>query len=733
MGYMTIPTQNYMPLQNYQNYGMFKNLLNGNQVYINTLDITKNTWNDYFNPVHSLLLDGIETDLIQSAKIKINIANKCSINLSLPDLWLNLIAWRLIIYTDQIIQPKHIFFEKVVTRKELKKYIDNYCIEPNKRTIPNPILNGIISDCLTEISKIDNFSYYLANTFNVEDFISLMNQNKEFGDLMHPDISNVALEDVKSFGDKNVAKMIEIMEHEKISNTNGKDYNHCLTVPLLSGEGINVKQFREFAVIEGTKPNNEGGIFPYIIPNGFINGGLNNPYEYYIDANAARQAQILQKENVGTSGRFARLLGLNNIDTMLYPDENYDCHTKNFVEIDITSERVLKMFNSRYYRMSDNGVDHLIDIKSKERKQLIGKKIKLRSPCTCASAARGKGFCYKCYGTLAYVNKHINPGRYASEKLSAELTQRLLSAKHLLETSIKKMNWCVDFDTFMEVNANIISLNQENIIPKNYYLVIDPDDIDYENEDSTGSSDDDEEVYNEYITKFYIKTSNNEEIPIYADPVEKMFISNELNGIIRSKAIDDNGRLAVPLSELQKSQLFYLILHNNDLMKALEDVTDCIDKNEITRGKGMTIDKLVNRFVETIIISNLSIQAVHLEVILANQIRAADDVLEKPEWEFPNAKYQILTLKQALDKHPSITVSLIGEHLKNNLYSPLTFAKHKPSFIDLFFMPQPQMFIKNDDMIDGTVEYVDYGADDKIQGQTRNALHRVAKKDYSED
>src|SRR5699024_9987776 len=110
-----------------------------------------------------------------------------------------------------------------------------------------------------------------------------------------------------------------------------------------------------------------------------------------------------QKENVGTSGRFARLLGLNNLDTKLHHDPHFDCHTQNFIELNISSEKVLKMIDSRWYRMTPNGVEHLINAKTDT--YLIGKTALLRSPMTCASAARGEGICYKCYGELAYVNK----------------------------------------------------------------------------------------------------------------------------------------------------------------------------------------------------------------------------------------------------------------------------------------------------------------------------------------
>lgn len=707
-------------LVNYQNYGMFINIIKGEPIYINTDNINANTWNDYFSPLHNILLDGIETDLIQNYKINVSFGNVITVRLAPVDLWINLIMWRLLIYTNQRILPKHLVFSKHITQRTIKEFIDEFCIEINKRTIPNTILNGIISDCLTEISKIDNFAFYLANTFNLEDFVALSNQVPEFYKLMHPDLDNVPLEDVKHIGNKNAEKMIDIMNNTKIHNPYGKDYEHCLAIPLAIGEGVNPKQFREFAIVEGTKPNNEGGIFPHAIKTSFITGGISDPYDYYMDANASRIAQILQKENVGTSGRFARLLGLNNIDTRLHDDPHFDCHTRNFIELNISSEKVLRMVDSRWYKFTPNGVEHLI--RAKTDKHLIGKTVLLRSPITCASAARGEGICYKCYGELAYVNKDINPGRYASEKLSAELTQRLLSAKHLLETIIKKINWCKEFNDFMEVNSNCITLSQEIINIKGFYMLIDPEDMDSED---NSIDDEEEDTYSEYVSKFYIKTPSGEEITIHSETDDKLYLSNTLNGIIRKKATRDKGRFSVPFAAIQNEPLFFIVLHNNDLMKALDDVKDCIDKNDITRGKDMTKDKLINKFINTIIVSNLSIQAVHLEVILMNQIRSVDDILEKPRWEYPNEEYQILTMKQSLDKNPSIVISLLNEKLEKMFYMPLTYKKHAPSFIDLFFMEQPQKFVNNSDIIDGNVEYTDYSADDGINKKLKSIVQRI--------
>ena len=154
-------------LVNYQNYGIFNNIIRGENININTNDIDINTWNDYFTTLHNILLDGIETDLIQNYKINISFGNKISVRLTPVDLWFNLIMWRLLIYTNQQIKPKHLFFSKYITQRNIKEFIDEFCIGINKRIIPNTVLNGIISDCLTEISKIDNFAFYLSNTFNL--------------------------------------------------------------------------------------------------------------------------------------------------------------------------------------------------------------------------------------------------------------------------------------------------------------------------------------------------------------------------------------------------------------------------------------------------------------------------------------------------------------------------------------------------------------------------------------
>ena len=97
-------------------------------------------------------------------------------------------------------------------------------------------------------------------------------------------------------------------------------YEHGLTNSFKASEAINPRQYKEVHFNIGTKPTSDGSVYPYIINKSFSKGGVNDPLSYFIESSGARLAQILSKTNVGDSGDFARLLGLNNIDSIINPE-----------------------------------------------------------------------------------------------------------------------------------------------------------------------------------------------------------------------------------------------------------------------------------------------------------------------------------------------------------------------------------------------------------------------------
>ena len=680
-------------------YGPYASIVKGEQLTIDVSNLTNLEWEVYYYKLLNLFQDGIETKEVETGFAHVIFADGVELDLALVDLLLNLMMWSMLIRTNVAICGYHVFFDNEITKDTIKDYIDRFLIDTSRKRFSNLELNNIIDDTLCRMHDIDQFSMFFSNTVNLEDNVFLMNANKDFYDCMHADLSGVPIEDNKSVGMEYANKAIEIMKDSK----DYSGYDHCLADAWRASEGINPKQFKEFTINIGTKPDGRGGVYDRPIPTSFINGGVANPLDYFIESSTGRTAQIIKYNNVGSSGHFARLLGLNNMDSWLHNDPNYDCGSRNFVEIVITNKKTLKMLNNRYYRLDPRGMEHIIKMNDTH---LIGKKVYLRSPITCASAAKGHGYCYKCYGDLAYtvyddgVHFGVNIGRIASECLSSGLTQKLLSAKHLLETFIEKFQWTKEFYELFEVEANLIriSSNLESIDVKDLKFVFDPEMIEYENEedDDISYSEDEEtgkssSIYNQYICEFDVMRSNGEFYHISNDKNAKLYISADLNSTINKKGDIIDGKIYVDFADLKDMVMFIIRIQNNELSKTLEHLENLLNKNSTIEG--MDIHQLLQALIDTVNEGGIKIASTHLEIIVSNQIRDADDILSRAKWYETNPRYSILSLNKALTDNPSPTISLSYQKVGKALTNPLTYQKTRASDMDFFFMEQPQYAI----------------------------------------
>lgn len=698
-------------LDNMQAYYIYGNLVRSGRIIIESKSINNNTWYDHYNGILNILRDGIETDYVQTMVITVQFETGEDVDLLINDYYLNLLFWfPIIILGDRSIQPQHLIFKNALTGKDIKKYIDKFFIVPYKSKINNKLLNNVVAETLEHFIDIDEFSMFLANTLNLEDSIELMSINKEYYDLLHADLSDIPLENMKGKGMELVAKAKNIIMHaeEYIG------HEHCLRNPFISGEGINEKQYKDNSINIGTKPDGQGSIYHERINRSYITGGLNDLVSQYIDSASARVAQIISKQNIGDSGGFSRILGLNNENTFLYPDPDFDCGTNNYIIQYIPNKEVLDMLNDRYYKIHPNGT--LMKIASDKNHELIGKTIYLRSPIFCASHANKKGICYKCYGDLAYINRNINIGRIASEIITSQYTQKRLSAKHLLEANIKVINWNENFYNFFYIDINAVKLRTDLDVRsfKNWKFAIQFNDIELEkdedffkhkyanNELATGS---DEPFYNEYVTNFSVVDPNGEEYQINFmiedDLLDeqipgKMYITVALGMLLKENtSIDDvSDEIVINLLELADIPVFLIKMENNDLGKNLDMFDDLINKKDVT--KQFNAHELVSRMQKYIIKGGIKCKSIQLEVLISNQIRNINDRLLMPNWYNKNEPYEILTLNEALTDNPSIVVSLTYRKLSKALNYPLNFTKVSPSIFDLFFMRKPKKVLDSD-------------------------------------
>ena len=654
----------------------YEDLCNTGHQTIYTNDLNQDNINDHFNSIINILKDGIETPEVQSMMLHVVFENDTDLDLSIFDYTINLMFWQFCTIVHHPIWDVHIVFPEDITKKYIKEYIDNIFIDKYRKKLPFIELNQTIDAVIGKFRDLRQFQMYLANTLNLEDTIDLMNQYPEFNETVHFDTTGIPLEDIKEAGMAATNKQIRYI----------KNSNHCLRDSFRTGEAISPKQYKEVAVNIGSKPDGQGSVFPHPIKHSFMNGGLQSAEEICIESSVGRVAQILQKTNVGESGAFARQLELNNQDTFLNPDPNYVCDTHNFEEITIENETMLNMYDLRYYRTNPNGIDKKLN--AKKDKSLIGQRLFFRSPMTCASAARGHGICYKCYGDLAYAEQEINIGQIAAEGLSSIYTQILLSAKHLLESLVIKMEWTKQFYELFTITFNTIAL-KENGTYRGYKLIID-DDIKSEEEI-------DDIEYNYYINSFIVRTPDGEDIKIKTTEADNIYIEPDFYQYIMSVQPEDDNSDESYYVELNMVDLmdfpvlFVVQVRNNELSATMDKIKKLIDNKSIIESYDR--NSILKEFITTNIQGNIKLNAVHFEVLLMNQIRAADDDLDVPDWTIPNAPYKILTLSKSLSENRSITVRLQSNKVSKALSNPQNRFISKPSMTDIYFMEQPQEYL----------------------------------------
>ena len=678
-------------LINYENYGSMKEFVTNEFVTINTDDINPDTWDQYFLGIFNIFKDGIEDPIIRSHYVNVvfgDTGKHC--RLFITDFLINLQMWYCIIYSNGKIKPYHLMKDKNgIKSSHIKKFVDEYFIKEYRNKMDFKSMNNIIDDCLYNWFTINEFSNYLSDTLNLKDSIDLCRVSPEYNSLLHSDLSQYNMEEFNKIALKLTDRMIEFEKHAKEI----LGYEHCMANAHRAGQSPR-KQLKEGFISVGPKPDGNGNVYSHPINNSYVGNGVYDIADFFVDSAVSRTAQILSHVNVGDSGHFARLLGLNNSGSFINMNKTR-CNTKRLVEVELKTEKHAEMFIDRYCKTDPNGLEILIT--KNNYKNFTGKTIYLYSPMTCNSHSHHDGICKRCYGLLYLINHSINIGKIAAEILSRICTQYLLSVKHIMEGDIKKAKWSKEFYKYFDVEYNYVILKPD-VELKNAYIVIDPNDIvtdneeDYNNEDPNGTN------INEHIESFVLKIGN-KSYTIKDEDNREFYISNNLNGLIRKSVnmFNEDSEsvklIKVPIDSIdEETPIFYIRLLNNEISKLLNSLINLIAKKNTA---SLSLDGMLQQFIDITVEANLGIRGIHCEVLLSNQIHNPIDIFEPIDWSNPSAIYKMVTLNDALLNNPSPTVTLMYQNIGKTLFAPLTYKKNGPSFLDLFFMQHPQGFLNS--------------------------------------
>lgn len=704
---LTDAERQQMLRDNIANYGRFGALVNNCTMGYNTAVQDIDSIEQDIDWLFNLFKDGIDLDNVHEYTVFVRFVDGIEVKLSVEDFLIQMIFWKLPVSISEPLTSETLFWARGITvdyicsyvnRLFIKKYIDRIKrdnVQMSVELLMNMNIN--INETFEEFKRFSEFQMYMNNTLCLKDTIDFMNKYQEFSDSMHLKLNGYPLEYVHDKGMEAAKLQIDYIMR--------RDSDHCLKVFFQSGECLNPKQFKEVQAHVGAKPNGEGGIIPSMIDSSYLMGALSDPEAYTTDASASRVAQMLSHENVGKSGDFARILELNSQETQLHTDSRYKCNTKHTITRFIKDQKTLNLYDGRYYRfrrIMEDGHEPDKVINAELDTHLIGKTIELYSPMTCASRSRGDGICYRCYGDLAYTNFNINVGVIATELVSSGYTQRQLSAKHLLEAHIRALLWNTPIDQVLEVNFNTIKcydLDEYVEMYKGMTMIINTEDFDYDDKD-------DDLEYNAYITSFMLMYPDGSTVEYHTQDNDSIYLSSDMNEIIARKVkavryYDEDVEIKIPMEEIMEfDEIFLFHINNDELSRTINSAKQLLNKRLETSR--FTKDELLERFCTINMSGGFRVKSVHYEVIIANQMRDANDILEYPDWSKPTADYSILTLSKSLTDNPSVTISFQYQKIAQQIWKPITYIKRKASSSDLFYMIQPQEYIHSAGLVTDT-------------------------------
>lgn len=624
---------------------------------------------------------------------------------------INIMLWRpMVMLGIQDLTEDYIIDKAMMTkmsRSFIKKYIDELYINRYNRVLSNKQMNMMLCDTIYWLSRISaSFNPIIGLGANIETFIDLANRIPQFNELLY-----FKLDESKQPNE--LESELKAKTREQINLILDDEEFNILKPMLQNDAGIKPKQFSEFTLNIGLKPDIEGKTIPKPINTNYLIEGLNTIENQYKNSISGRKAAIMNNEHMGKSGYMAILVSIACAQDTL-SQTTMDCDTVNPISVTINSKDELEKLDGRYYKFLGQRV--YTPINAAKDSFLVGQTILLRSPVTCACK---DGICATCYGDLYYTNRDLkSAGILSATGIMNPVMQGILSAKHYQDTKSNPIIFQPEFDKFLELYSTEINLNPDDYVDlSKHQLVIyikdnlknadGSDDIELiakakgkknKKEDTDFEGDEMEFSFAYYVSEFEIwemkdtaglKSSRLKNRMKFSDIDKKsLFMHNDLlNKMEDGEDEDGNAYRYIPLEHLNSEEYIFMVdVQNNELTVPLKSITKLLDNKD--HEDCYTYEAMVQKMLELLIRSNMQATLVHGEMIIRQLLRKKSNVLKRPNFSriVTRNDYDILTVKTALRKNPSITTSISTNYLKKQLVEQqITFDKVSTSVFDPLF------------------------------------------------
>lgn len=407
---------------------------------------------------------------------------------------------------------------------------------------------------------------------------------------------------------------------------------------------VKPKQMEELYINFSQIPDGKN-IVPVIMNGNGFRAGYHAMPVMYAGAIAARVPDIMNEEYMGSAGYFARNLWILTYGTL--SKTVWDCGSVNPIPVKI-DEVELDMKDGRYYL--DSKDSHNLKIFHKEDRHLLGKTLWFRSPCTCNL---NEDCCHVCYGTKALKVGELEGGFiYTTQLLSKDVSQKILSAKHLLKANAEKIEFSEGYDKwFVLENSTLIPTDEKKF---DIYL---------------------KEDYMDSISESLTIYIGKDLIPVTVSKYASIHIPDTVTSKFKEVMIDDVSYYKISSHKvLETGGMFCDIIPINIMMTAKYMNIMKLLENDI--AKFDNISDAVKELTD-LAYGLIPILSVHGEIIIGHLIRSTENKLLRPNWLEKDPPYQIMRLKTALTNHESVTVALAFEQTRHHLLHQIFDDRNK--------------------------------------------------------
>ena len=534
-------------------------------------------------------------------------------------------------------------------------------------------VEGLNTSISESIAEYGDFLLYLnmlyGSTVNLYEFMKAIDENPELKELTSGDVSNInEYSEITAEISRRRKRFEEIIDND----------------PKLKKLSLFLKcnnsgQYEQMFIGIGPKADIFGHIMEHVPNTNFLKG-MENVDDFYTLSQTTRKILIITHKSVSSSGYLARKLGLLLTDTDLdipepkkkkkkdkdkkvkktFSDTN-DCETKHYLEVLVDSEATLKRLKYRFYKL--NRDDKKLKMINADESDLIGKVIYLRSPITCADA---NGICKTCYGSLYIINKRLHIGYLAALYLTSVLTQRLLSAKHLIKTKALDVKWTnAELELFNIEKSEVFSSNADT----NVVLLLKQEDIT-----------EDEDTGQYYTDVLYVMKGKQEPKPLNLS--DSFWLSADLLENISDYKV--TGGYEIKLKDWFDRPAFELLVKNEEMTTSLNKIKKIID-NKDHLGIDGSYNEIYRAIIDILNTNRISIDSVHVELIIRELLVDAEENSHRPDFKDEKMIPRLLRLSDVIFKRDTLSPSLAFEHIDKQLNDANTFRKRGKSNMDSFF------------------------------------------------